>query len=327
MRHWAAFGIVAGVALSSHSAVADPDATALFEEGRALAAAGKHAEACAKFESSFALERAVGTEINLADCRERDGKLADAWRMFDDAARTDTKPGRARFARDRAAALVARTAELVIRVFAPATPGLELAVNGRRVAVDAEVHDRVDPGSVHVVVSAPQRQPFAADVTASAGSTSRIDVPPLSSTVISAPSAITPPAITTSPSHVVRPADTREERRTSYMIASGALAGAGVVALAVSGGLAISARSNYRKAFDDHCVAGPTGPACDDAGFKIVHDAGSRADVATATAIAGVALVAAGAVVFVLAPRDLERTRVSVAPVASGWGLAATGSW
>lgn len=336
MGHWAASVVAIGVGgvvvLAGYPAVADPSATALFDEGRVLAAAGKRAEACAKFEASFALERAVGTEINLADCRERDGKLGDAWRMFDEAARTDTRPGRARFARDRANALVARTGELVIRVFAPATPGLELTINGRRVASDAEVHDRVEPGAVHVAVSAPERQAFATDVQATAGATTRVDVPPLSSTVTSPPRPKPPvPATTmtttsTTPSSHT-PGDVHDRRRSSYVIASGALAGAGVVALAVSGGLAISARSNYRKAFDGHCVAGASGPVCDDTGFQIVRDAGSRADVATGTAIAGAALVAAGVVVFVLAPRDVERTSVTVAPVAGGWGLSASGRW
>src|SRR5437867_2416874 len=58
--------------LASASAHAGPDdaarATALFDEGRALAQAGKLAEACGRFEQRYALAAATGTEVNLADC-------------------------------------------------------------------------------------------------------------------------------------------------------------------------------------------------------------------------------------------------------------------
>src|SRR5688572_18113756 len=48
----------------------ESEARKLFKEGRSLAAEGRHAEACPKFEQSLQLEAGVGTRFNLADCYE-----------------------------------------------------------------------------------------------------------------------------------------------------------------------------------------------------------------------------------------------------------------
>lgn len=84
---------------------ADPDAkraTALFDEGQALKKEGRVADACEKFEESYELDPAIGTELNVADCREREGKVDEAWELFDHAARTDKRADRAKYARARA---------------------------------------------------------------------------------------------------------------------------------------------------------------------------------------------------------------------------------
>src|SRR5512135_1242544 len=76
-------------------------ASQLFQEGRALAKAGKLAEACARFQESFDLDAETGTEVNLADCLEKTGKLRAAWHEFDTAAIVSLRAGnttRAKFA-------------------------------------------------------------------------------------------------------------------------------------------------------------------------------------------------------------------------------------
>lgn len=60
------------------------EAEVLFGEGRELMAAGKPALACEKFEASAAIEVALGTLLNLGDCREKlkDNKAAcEAYRQ------------------------------------------------------------------------------------------------------------------------------------------------------------------------------------------------------------------------------------------------------
>src|SRR5207249_4775002 len=58
----------------------------LFREGKRLLKTGKIAEACDKFEASERVDPQIGTELNLADCREKNGQTASAWGMFVKAA-------------------------------------------------------------------------------------------------------------------------------------------------------------------------------------------------------------------------------------------------
>src|SRR4051794_26237144 len=54
----------------------------LFGEASALAAQGKFAEACPKFEASQRLDGGLGTQFNLALCFEKLGKPGSAWRNY-----------------------------------------------------------------------------------------------------------------------------------------------------------------------------------------------------------------------------------------------------
>ena len=101
-------------------------ADALFNEGRDLLEKGKFAEACPKLARSEELSPAVGTLLNLAYCYEQVGKLKsaiDAYAEAESLANAAGETKRASFARDRAAAVDARTPKLVIRIAPPEAPG------------------------------------------------------------------------------------------------------------------------------------------------------------------------------------------------------------
>src|SRR5690349_7303416 len=101
------------------TAEADPESARLFEQGRELAKAGNYAGACSKFAKSLELDRAPGTLLNYADCHEHLGHLAEAWRLFDEAAvvsQAENNAERAKFARERAQALVPKTSTIVVRI-------------------------------------------------------------------------------------------------------------------------------------------------------------------------------------------------------------------
>ncbi len=74
------------LASSSVSRAGDPAAAeALFQTGKSLMDKKKYDEACPKLEASYNLDPAVGTKLNLADCLEKQGKLAQAWVSWGDA--------------------------------------------------------------------------------------------------------------------------------------------------------------------------------------------------------------------------------------------------
>lgn len=105
-------------------ALADDAATAqaLFDEATALKDKGDWASACPKFESSYKLDPALGTLLNLANCLEKLGKVASSWARFEEALQWATKnhDDRADYAKTQRDALVPRLPKLTIRVTSPA---------------------------------------------------------------------------------------------------------------------------------------------------------------------------------------------------------------
>src|SRR5580704_996459 len=90
-------------------------AETLFREGKRLMTDGKLAEACDKLAASDRIEESVGTLLNLADCREKNGQLATAWATFLRAAsiaRTAGDGAREAEARRRASVLEPQLAYL-----------------------------------------------------------------------------------------------------------------------------------------------------------------------------------------------------------------------
>jgi hypothetical protein len=173
---------ILGVLSCAAVASADPEAKRLFDEGRALLDRGRVPEACKRFASSLERERAAGTMLNLGECAEREGRLARAWALYDEAAReyerTD-KPAATKFARDRAARLEPRLATVIVRVAEPATGGLVVRVAGEPVPpgdANARFHD---PGALTVTARAPGRARFQATVRGVAGARVVVEVPAL----------------------------------------------------------------------------------------------------------------------------------------------------
>src|SRR5262245_28359860 len=110
-------------------------AQALFEEARALMGKGKVAEACPKLEKSQALDPAPGTEFNLADCYERIGRPAPAWKLFmevADAAKNAGHADKEKIARERAQALEAKMPMATVEVAqASRVEGLTITRDGQ----------------------------------------------------------------------------------------------------------------------------------------------------------------------------------------------------
>jgi tetratricopeptide (TPR) repeat protein len=286
--------------LCADIARADPatDADRLFLEGRELYKAGKYDEACAKFERAYELDKGPGIVANLADCRDREGAPAEAWRLFRDAAaRWDNAAG-AKLARERAEKLAKRLAIVVIGVPDPGLAGLWIAINGRRVAPASEIRDAIMPGELEIVAKAPGRPAFRRTRTAAAGEKVVVE---LAFGDAAEPAPPAPPATGDAPA----PRAGRERRRGRVRLAIG-LGAVGVAGIATGVGLGFYASGRYDSVLADaaRCPDGELA-GCDTLGKERLRDALRFADAGTGIGIAGGVLAAAAVIVYVTAPLDL----------------------
>jgi hypothetical protein len=156
-------------------------AHSLFVEARAAMDRGAYDEACPKLEESMRLDAAVGTQLNLAECWERVGKIASAWAGFLDAAsmaKTSRQPEREKLARARAKSLEPRVPKLVIEADLSSEPGLEILRDGVAVgSASWATPVAIDPGSHDIVATAPGKMSWRTVVEAKEGQTTRVAVP------------------------------------------------------------------------------------------------------------------------------------------------------
>lgn len=141
--------------------------------------AGRFREACPKLEESQRLDPGAGTLLNLALCREQEGRLATALVLFDEAlraSRVDGRTDRVAIAEEHIAALQPRQARLVVRVGAPAA-GLRITVDGVELREPAwGVATVIDSGSHRVEATAPGYRPFQAITDVRDGASSVVEV-------------------------------------------------------------------------------------------------------------------------------------------------------
>ena len=328
-----AFAMAPAVA-HAQSASDQAAATALFKQGRDLMAAGKYAEACPKLAESQRLDPGAGTLLNLATCYEKNGQLASAWTTYQDAASAAQKAGegdRVKAARAKVAALEPALPTLTITVPAAADrPDLEVRRDGAlvgRAAWGAPIP--VDPGPHPLDASAPGKAPWHGQaMVGGAGAKVSIEVPPLADAATPpapAPAAVAPmpataPAAAAAPADSTTPPSSGGTQRTIALITGGVgIAGIGVGS--VFGILAMSKNNST----SGHC----NGSVCDAPTIATLSDARTDATVSTVGFVAGGVLIAAGAVLYLTAPKGPPSTGLVLSPGAGGSiaGLTLQGGW
>ena len=269
-------------------------AQVLFDDGLALMAAGKYAEACPKLESSQKLDPGMGTQFRLAECYEHVGKLASAWANFVEVAEAAKQSGstdREEVSRKRAEALRPRLPMLTVHVSpeAAAASGLEIERDG--VVLAKPLWDRavpVDVGAHKIVARATGKQPWEKSVTAAEAGAIEATVPALAA--LAAP----PPTATATASPDVPPPSGGMPTQRWLAIAAGVI-GAGGVALGTIFGLEAS------STWDD-AIGGCEGRdpnKCSPEVQQKGEDALGQANLSTiGFAIGGAGLVAAGVLWF-----------------------------
>lgn len=154
-------------------------ADALFQEGKLLMEQGKFVEACDKLAESDVLDPAIGTLGLLATCHEQQGRIATAWREYNQTAIRAEAVGdeRGAFARERAKAIEPQVPKLLVRL-AIVDPNIVVLRSGVRLqAEELGVPTPIDPGTYEIVVRYPDKPEFRAAVTAAVGKTAEVEVP------------------------------------------------------------------------------------------------------------------------------------------------------
>lgn len=268
------------------------EADVLFDQARVLMDADNPAAACPKLERSYQLDPGRGTLLNLAACYGAMGRNADALRTFRDVQQQATAAAdqpRIEAAATEIALYERLTVHVQLTVATPEASGLVIEVNGHVVPTTQRGDYAVDLGPFALHASAPGHTPYdeALTLPVTAGGTSRrIDIPVLVSTTVAAPVVVTQPPLPPEPMH----------RARGRVILAGTLAGAGVVAFGASVALAVRAKSDWNTA--DGLGGKPE--------ISGKRDARHQGNVATVVGIAGIAAAAAGAVVFLTAPRSVR---------------------
>lgn len=135
----------------------------LFSKARELYKQGNYAEACPLFEESEGLEPATGTELNLALCWAKVGKLLDATRMFGvvlGKTTTDGEAARRQIAQDGARDVAGRLPKLQIDR-GPLSINARIQLDGVEL-LDTSSAIPVDPGEHKVSGQGAKSQMFTA---------------------------------------------------------------------------------------------------------------------------------------------------------------------
>ncbi len=276
----------------------------LASRGRAAYDRGDFAAGCPLLDDAYRLDGTLlGAGFALAECREKEGKLATAHRTFLEIASKAEARGedRAVEAKARAASLEPRLPRLRVDVSEAAAKAIELTVT-----VDGQpwpraawgVAEPLDRGAHEVAATAPGETAWSTRVEATDGET-------VDATVPFGRAAATPVA---SRSPTTLP-DEAAERGSVFPWATAGLvtAGVGVGCVGLGVVLGLVAKGSYDGA--SGCDASNT---CTPAGARERNDARGLANVGTAFFIVGGVLAAGGVTVFLLAPGDGDAASAAV---------------
>ncbi len=318
MRALALGAAFAGVGWLASPAWADDTAAAdaLFASAKELADAGDFEKACPKFEASLEASRTLGTLLNLADCLEKQGRLASAFARWEEAIKlaTEKNDERVKFAGERKTALEPRVPSVVLEVKQGAEP-LKVSLGKKEVeALSYGLPIKVDPGKVQVVVARDDLVLETVELELSEGEAKRhaLDLDKIAK------------AHPSTKAKEMVPADPAQ-RYAGIVILS-----VGVAGLATFGILESVALARRAEADDGRCVEQASGDVvCSPEGYELASSAGDLAEAGQWVGVAGLATAALGLTLFLTAPQDQvkepEKVTVVVPWFAPGAGGVVVG--
>ncbi|MDX2088146.1 MAG: hypothetical protein SFX73_09855 [Kofleriaceae bacterium] len=291
------------LALFASTAHADraAKADALFKQGKKQLVEKHYSEACATFEEVDKLDPGIGAKLNVARCYEEWGRLAVAYRWYEQAIATASasKDERLPKIKQLAEDLDANVPRITIKVQAGANPDIVATITLDGKPLDPSklnVEVRVDPGPHRIeYVLDGQKKAKMAPVERGGSAELSLDIPKGTGR----PKQVAKKRLELEPDTDGGSAPSGGRTRRILGLT---LAGGGVAAIGVAGALTLTARTKYNKAIEEHCIGDPT--SCDETGLEITHSARSRANVATIITVGGAVLVGVGLVLYLHAPGD-----------------------
>jgi hypothetical protein len=315
---WLFVVVVATPALAGDDVAA---AEALFDRGLADMNAGRFATGCPAIEESYRLDPRPGTLFTLAECQAKWGHFATASARYDDylaayerlnADQQAKQRERPKVAKAQKAALAEKIPHLTLTLPAGAPKGTVVVRDDVELAAPAlGIPLPVDPGDHTIVVRAPGRPPSESRITLAPGEKKEIALE-----VKAAPiekSATAGDASSGEASGGLGPLRIAG-------IAVGSLGLAGIIAGAVTGGMALSAKG----VVDDNCVD----LDCNSEGKAAADRGKTLALVSTIGFGVGIAGVVAGTVLVAIPARKTSQTSVGLlAAGENGAVLGMRGVW
>ena len=312
--------MVVGSARADNRSKADE----LFKRAKKLLGEHKYSEACQKFEESYQLDPGIGGQLNIGKCYEEWGKLGKAYRAYAEAERqaksaNDPRQGKIH---DLVTSMEASVPRLLIHVPAGVDPStVSVSIDGQPVpSSDLANPQLVDPGpkQLDYAIGKMKKQKT---IAVERGGTAEVtlDAPPATTEKTTTVSVEKPEKPETT-----QPAEVDDPGRTQR-IAGIAVGAVGIAGFGVASYLALSARSNYNSALQSDCMGMKN--ACNAAGLTATHDARSRANLATIVGGIGIAAVAGGVVLYLLAPEAARSNEHAFYVVPTGNGLAFGGQY
>ncbi len=297
-----------------------------FHEGKALLDQGLLKEACDKLAQSLALARKGGTLLNLAVCRQRQGRHASALPLFQEAlaaAKAEGRADRAEIAERGALESRGKLGWLVITI------AKDAASLGLRASLDGEAIDptalgsmiAVDPGQHTVTAESPGWSRVSITIeSAGAGDRRTVEIPK--------------PAPAPAPKEAVVGAGSPDKAAargggTGMLVVGSSLLGVGALATivgSVMGGVAIADSAESKR-----LCPGAVCPT--DEGYAKNQSARRSATAADVLIPAGLALVASGGAVLLVRGWPAGDAKSQVSVVAAPWvtpfggGLSAAAAW
>lgn len=304
----------AAAAFAEPTALDRAAAEKLFREGKALMDAGDYAAACPKLAESQRRDPGGGTLLNLALCREKQGRWATAWVDFSEAlgvARKDGRGDREAVALEHIAALEKKMSHVTVVVAEDRRlKGLTVTIDGVELSPGLwGTAVPIDPGRRIVAASAPGHAPWNTEIAiGEAPQRTTVEIPRLEvSPPQPPPQPSQPPAVPTAPPPKPQPPPALPDPEalrltepdytlsTVGIIIGGVGAGA-VIAGAVAGGIAFA----NRAASDDECPL----ERCTPRGVALNDEAKTAATISNVGFAVGAGLTAVGVLIAVIAWPD-----------------------